>query len=106
VSETTCQLCVDRVTRVCGEHVRVSLERGVEQIGACTAPDAGTPREPEKPIHPRLAAWAERMCALGKPVKGPPPLLATARAGIEREPGEDDGEQDPVRVVEGGAPCR
>ncbi|HVP49681.1 MAG TPA: hypothetical protein VMT56_00515 [Candidatus Bathyarchaeia archaeon] len=82
----SCALCDEGALLILGRHIRVTRERGVEELGACSA----TPEEIEVaesnvvPFRAALTAWRERMAKLPNV---PPSFIARSEP---REPGSDD----------------
>jgi hypothetical protein len=93
---SACSLCASGAKRIGGRHVRESLERGVEDLGACKAPqeEPAPPRKPGQTFAERFARWCESAQAMGKPVQSPPPLLSKHWAEGHREPGDANGDDE------------
>jgi hypothetical protein len=89
----TCEHCDAGRPRVYGEHYGVS-ERGTVVVGTCTAPDVSAPQGAAFPFAERLAAWRDRIRAMGKrvdePQKAPPPSWLEIAANRQEE--DVDGE--------------
>jgi hypothetical protein len=83
----TCEHCDAGRPRVYGEHYGVS-ERGTVVVGTCTAPDVSAPQGAAFPFAERLAAWRDRIRAMGKRVDEPklaPPSWFDAAANREED---------------------